>query len=180
MALGHPWLPGCPSRTERSLSPVDESWMPCPAILRALSGRPSQEGIPFSVFSGTLTPLINHVILPLLPTPTPSGHPQRSGGQGRGASVGGVPDLLWPPPDLLVPWGAAAPQPQRGREHRPLPRRQGGRAEPSPAWGCGISRRPLAPGRRTPGQSTGSPEGRGVIPSTASPELSSPCTQGGR
>lgn len=51
---------------------MDESWMPCPAILRALSGRPSQEGIPFSVFSGTLTPLINHVILPLLPTPTPT------------------------------------------------------------------------------------------------------------
>lgn len=107
---------------------MDESWMPCPAILRALSGRPSQEGIPFSVFSGTLTPLINHVILPLLPTPTPSGHPQRSGGQGRGASVGGVPDLLWPPPDLLVPWGAAAP---------PAPERAGAQTPPQAPGGQG-------------------------------------------
>lgn len=37
-------------------------------------------------------------------------------------------------------------------------RGQGGH---SPGWDCGISRRPPAPGRRTPGRSTGSPGRRG-------------------
>ena len=40
---------------------------------------------------------------------------------------------------------------------RDPPLQDGGGLGRSPAWGCGTSRRPPAPGRRTPGQSTGRP-----------------------
>lgn len=108
---------------------MDESWMPCPAILRALSGRPSQEGIPFSVFSGTLTPLINHVILPLLPTPTPTAILRDQEGRAGGPQWGASQTCSGPLQTSSFPGELLPPSP-----------REGGSTDPSPgARGAGQS-----------------------------------------